>query len=526
MPSHFSAPVAVLALVSFLSAQSVPTQPEHHLVQVRVANRTQLQALQALDLDLAGCTAHRPPKTIEVIATDADIATLEGSGLRYSVAIRQLEKFHARELANSPPPPGVLNSTLTPPLGQGSMGGHYTLAEIEANLDAFAANHPTICSQKVSIGRSIQGRDIWMVKISDNVGVDENEPEVYYDALHHAREPLSMETTLLFMDSLLSGYGGSDPELNFLVNERELFFVPCVNPDGYEYNRATNPNGGGMWRKNRRGGYGVDLNRNYPTGFGGGGSSGSQSSSTYRGSAPFSEPETSAIDVFVRGRSFVQAFSSHTYTDILLRPWGYQRGGPSNTATYDRVANVATASTGIQHGSAFEILYQASGNAFDHHHVAYGSLGWTAELGRSNEGGFWPNSSATVNIATRHQPMFRAIAMLSGPALTDAELILMSTGQLGSTAKFGMLGAAGARGSLAVSAGTANLSVPGITGNLLLDPGTLVLLPSVVFPLSGYTDVSLTIPNSLALRGVTLYWQMLHASGALRLGNRQALTFQ
>ncbi len=528
-PRPLAAVLALLPLlpVPLLSAQSVPTQPDHHLVQVRVANRTQLQTLQALDLDLAGCCdVQRAPKTIEVIATEADLATLERSGLQFSVAIRNLEKYHADELRNSPPPPAVLNSTLTPALGQGSMGGHYTLAEIVANLDAFAANYPSICSQKVSIGRSIEGRDIWMVKISDNVGIDENEPEVLYDALHHAREPLSMETTLLFMDSLLSGYGGSDPEVNYLVNERELFFVPCLNPDGYEYNRTTNPGGGGLWRKNRRGGYGVDLNRNYPTGFGGGGSSGSQSSETYRGTAPFSEPETAAMDVFARSRNFVQAFSTHTYTDVLLRPWGYQTGGPANVADYDRVGRIATSSNGIQHGSTFDLLYQASGTAVDHHHVGYGSLSWTAELGRSNEGGFWPNPTATVNIATRHQHMFRMIALLAGPALTDAEIILMSTGQIGTDAKIGMLGAAAARGALAVSAGTANLPIPGISGNLLLDPSTLIVLPPVTFPASGYTSLSLTIPNNSALAGQSVYWQLLHASGALRLGNRQALTFQ
>jgi len=500
---------------------------EHHLVQVRVADRTQLAALHALDLDLAGCCeSGAPPKTVEVIATDADLGTLERSGLDYVVSIRGLEKHHARELAGSTPPPVIARSTLTPPLGQGAMGGHYTLAEIVAILDSFAAQFPSICSPKVSIGTSVEGRNIWMVKISDNVGVDENEPEVLYDALHHAREPLSMEATLLFMDTLLSGYGGPDPELNYLVDERELFFVPCLNPDGYEYNRSTNPNGGGMWRKNRLGGYGVDLNRNYPTGFGGGGSSGNRSSSTYRGTAPLSEPETAAIDAFARSRSFVQVFSSHTYTDVLLRPWGYQTGGPPNVATYNRVGAAATTVNGIQHGSAYDVLYEASGTALDHHHTAYGSLGWTAEMGRSNEGGFWPNPATTVNIATRHQHMFRTIAVLSGPSLTDAEIIVMSTGQVGSDAKIGMLGTAGARASLALSGGTANLTIPGIIGNLLLDPTTLLLLPAVVFPQSGYTSLTLTIPNNAALQGLTVYWQMLHASGSLRLGNRQALTFR
>ena len=140
-----------------------------------------------------------------------------------------------------------------------------------------------------------------------------------------------METTIAFMDNLLSRYG-TDPEATFIIDNRELYFVPIVNPDGYEYNRRTNPGGGGMWRKNRRnhggGSFGVDLNRNYATGFGGSGSSGNRSSDIYRGTSPFSEPETAVLEAFASSRSFVTVFSSHSYTDVLLRPFGYKTSQP------------------------------------------------------------------------------------------------------------------------------------------------------------------------------------------------------
>ena len=115
------------------------------------------------------------------------------------------------------------------------MGGHWNLTQMVAILDQLAANHPNLCTQKVSIGTSVEGRSLWMVKISDNVSQQENEPELLYTGLHHAREPLSMETILVFMTDLLNGYG-TDPEATFLINERQLYFVPCVNPDGYERN--------------------------------------------------------------------------------------------------------------------------------------------------------------------------------------------------------------------------------------------------------------------------------------------------
>ena len=143
-----------------------------------------------------------------------------------------------------------------------------------------------------------------MVKISDNPDVDEAEPEILYTALHHAREPQSMMQMIYFMYYLLENYN-TNPSVQYIVNNRELYFIPVVNPDGYEYNRTTNPSGGGMWRKNRKNNgssYGVDLNRNYgpytywnaPNG----GSSTDPSSDTYRGTAPFSEPETSKLKEF------------------------------------------------------------------------------------------------------------------------------------------------------------------------------------------------------------------------------------
>jgi murein tripeptide amidase MpaA len=124
--------------------------------------------------------------------------------------------------------------------------------------------YPNLITPKWSLGTTHEGRQIWAVKISDNPNVNENEPQVFFDALIHAREPQSMATVLYFMYYLLENYG-INQEVTYLVNNREIYFVPVLNPDGYVYNQTTNPSGGGDWRKNRRnnsGSYGVDLNRN------------------------------------------------------------------------------------------------------------------------------------------------------------------------------------------------------------------------------------------------------------------------
>ena len=214
-----------------------------------------------------------------------------------------------------------------------------------------------------------------------------------------------------------------------------MYFVPCVNPDGYVHNETTNPNGGGMWRKNRRnngdGTFGVDLNRNYATFWNApnGGSSASTSSETYRGTGPFSEPEVMAVEAFAASRQFVQVFSTHSYTDVLLRPWAYQAADPANVAAYNVLGAFMVEESGINHGRWGTLLYISSGTSVDHHHVARGSFSWTAELGRANEGGFWPVGPTIEVIARRHQRMFRKAALTAGAAfVVDATVVSESAG--------------------------------------------------------------------------------------------------
>ncbi|MEC9047494.1 MAG: M14 family zinc carboxypeptidase [Planctomycetota bacterium] len=468
-----------MAALSALPAQAQDVQPSRSLIEVRVSGPAQLMQLMALDLDLAGCrTPLLAQRRIEVIGRPGDLARLRRGGLAATVVVPDLMAQHAAALAQHAV---VQTDTLTPPIGQGAMGGHYTLAEMEAILDDFHSNYPNICSQKVSIGQSVEGRDLWMVKISDNVGVDEGEPEVLYDALHHAREPLSMSTTLLFMDELLDGYG-VDPEATFLIDERELYFIPCVNPDGYEYNRAIAPNGGGMWRKNRRanggGSFGVDLNRNYATQWSApnGGSSTNPSSDLYRGPAPFSEPETSAVEGFSATRQFVQVFSTHSYTDVLLRPWAYQVGDPANVAAYNVLGAFMVQENGIQHGRWGSLLYISSGTSIDHHHAVRGSYAWTAELGKASEGGFWPVGPTIEAIARRHQRMFRKAALTAGAAfrVADVQFVEAAGGNGNGVIE------AGETGEVVVSLDNVGAAGASLTVELLTSDPQIALLNSSV----------------------------------------------
>jgi PKD repeat protein len=209
----------------------------------------------------------------------------------------------------------------------GTMGGYLKYSEMLAELDEMAATYPSLITVKAPISNFLthENRPLYYVRISDNPTVDEGEPKVLYTAIHHAREPMALMETIFYMWYLLENYGTSD-EVTYLVNNLQLYFVPCINPDGYVYNETTNPNGGGMWRKNRRnnggGVYGVDLNRNYSYGWGTTGTSTTTSNDTYCGPSVFSEPETQAMRWLVQNNHFITAFNAHTYAEDILFPIG------------------------------------------------------------------------------------------------------------------------------------------------------------------------------------------------------------
>jgi len=208
------------------------------------------------------------------------------------------------------------------------MGGYRTFDDIVLALDTLHNLNPAITTEKFSIGQTIEGREMWVMKISDNPEIDEDEPESFFDAAIHAREVITPLVLIESMRSLITGYG-VDTFLTRLVDTREIFFLPCVNPDGYHYNEVVAPDGGGMWRKNRRvngdGSFGVDLNRNftYQWGYDDIWSSPIPEAATFRGTAPGSEPEVQNYMDFVESREFTVNISFHSYANKILWPYGY-----------------------------------------------------------------------------------------------------------------------------------------------------------------------------------------------------------
>lgn len=278
----------------------------------------------------------------------------------------------------------------------GSMGGYLTYQEILEALDLMHAKFPELISARAIMSDTIvthDGNPVWWVRISDNPDVEEPEPQLLHTALHHAREPGGMTQMIFFMWHLLENYA-THPEIKGLLDNTELYFVPCVNPDGYLYNEATNPEGGGLWRKNRldngNGSFGVDLNRNYGYQWGvdNQGSSDQPNSNTYRGPSAFSEPETRMMRDFCREHNFGIALNYHVFGNLLIYPWAYSNAAADPYFPY--LAEGLVSQNGYRPGPPiFTVGYPVNGSSDDWMFAEPGIFSYTPESGPSSFG-FWP----------------------------------------------------------------------------------------------------------------------------------------
>ncbi|MCX7611318.1 MAG: M14 family zinc carboxypeptidase [Ignavibacterium sp.] len=398
-----------LLFISFLCINMFPQN--YKQVKIFIDDFNSIQKLNQLGI-LDEHFEFDKDKSVTTFLSDEEFQKLVTAGLNYDVLIADWYAYYNSrpQMTESEKQSIILQSKElfnVDGFGFGSMGGFYTFNEIVAQLDTMYMQYPNLITQKFQIGTSQEGRPIWAVKISDNPNLSENEPKVGYDALIHAREPQSMASLMYFMWYLLQNYG-TNPEVTYLVNNREMFFIPCVNPDGYEYNRQTNPNGGGMWRKNRRnngGSYGVDLNRNfgYMWGYDNSGSSPNPSDETYRGPFAFSEPEAQAVRDFAIQNNYKTHFNMHSYQNAFLYPWGYINSLTPDNPIYVEFSTDMCAYNGYTHGNSYQILgYNSNGSVRD---WMYGeqttkqkAFGYTVEIGSSSDG-FWPPTNRIFPLA-------------------------------------------------------------------------------------------------------------------------------
>ena len=363
--------------------------------------------------------------SIQFAVSESDLNKINSNHIKYEVIHEDLEAFYESRLTND------IESR---DFEYGSMGGYYTFDEIVENLDELYQDYPNLVAQKISIGQTLEGRDIWALKMSDNPDIDEDEPEVLYTGLHHAREPMSYMNLFYYMNWLVENYD-SDPVAQNILDHRELWLVPALNPDGLVYNQENNPNGGGMQRKNVRetcgGGFygtdGVDLNRNYGYAWNCqgtyqgnecelSGSSGDGCSETYRGSLAFSELETQAMRDFVEAHNFPIALNYHSYSNLLLYPFGYTYNNPMNQDdlnTFIEIGEELVSENNYYLGTGVETLYPVNGEACDWMYGDQGIFAYTPEVGSSSDG-FWPSTNRIIPLCEENLYANQYLALVAG----------------------------------------------------------------------------------------------------------------
>jgi carboxypeptidase T len=276
-----------------------------------------------------------------------------------------------------------------------AMAGYHSAASLEEELRQLAEARPDIAELK-EIGRSIEGRPILALRIGDRRG---GVPKVLFMGCHHAREWIAVEVPFLLAKELVE-LADESPITSWLSGG-EVWVAPMVNPDGHEHSRANER----LWRKNRRqnqdGSFGVDPNRNYGYMWGTlniSTSSHVPSDETYVGPRAFSEPETQAVRDLVACERFAGVITYHSYSQLILYPWGYTDTAVSDVPDRELMSGLAAEMQVLireVHGVVYtpqqsSDLYPTAGDTTDWTYGTYGVPSFTVELRprTRQEGGF------------------------------------------------------------------------------------------------------------------------------------------
>ncbi|WP_418153525.1 M14 family metallopeptidase [Actinoalloteichus caeruleus] len=395
-----------LALLAPISATGI--------ARPAVPASTSLQETQQEVQPGSGASPHRVEGTGEardrtaVSRTGVDILAVEGDALTVLATPDQLAEVERLGFPTAPLAPRTEDVPSDPLAFPPNHQGYHDFAEVTSELRRTVSEHPDIARMS-SIGASHEGRDLWLLSIG-TPGPDV--PEVLFTCSQHAREHLTTEMCLRIVERFTDGYG-TDPDITRVVDGRVIHVVPVVNPDGKEYDIATGQFR--SWRKNRQG-QGTDLNRNWGHQWGCcGGSSGSPGSSTYRGAAAFSAPETARVRDFVASRvvggeqRITAHIDWHTYSELVLWPYGYTYAetGPGLTARDARVfatlGRQLAATNGYTPMQASG-LYITDGSIDDWMWAAHGIWSYTFEMypRGAGGGGFYPPDSVIERETARN----------------------------------------------------------------------------------------------------------------------------
>ncbi|OZM72605.1 carboxypeptidase [Amycolatopsis antarctica] len=401
--------VAAVGLAVLATATSVPAgaqtgdqaaAPARGIYSVQ-ADKAQRNAIEAGGVDVLG---QRGGAT-EFVATPQQLDELRAAGIA-PTQIGDLDKQLAERNSRN----GGKAAAKADEFPAGDEAYH-TYDEVNAELEKAATDHPDLAAVS-SIGKSVEGRDLNMIKISDNAGTDEDEPEVLFNCNQHAREHLTTEMCMRVVSRLTDGYE-TDAKVKEMVDGKEIWVVPMVNPDGAMYDIE-----GGeykMWRKNRDG-EGTDLNRNWDYKWGCcDGSDTDPGGETYRGTAGFSAPETKALSDFVLSRNVNGAqqikahIDFHTYSELVLWPFGHTDETVTEDMTqeeYDRFETIGKEMAGTNDYTPMQSsgLYITDGDSNGWMWGSQKILSYTFEMypGQGGVDGFYPPASVIEEQTSRN----------------------------------------------------------------------------------------------------------------------------
>lgn len=391
---------------------SADSEIPDRIIEIKAANSSERSRLANLGFALEDIRSDR----VFVWGHEADAAKIRAAGF---------------EATSTELPSRLMAGKLAEPVKR-----YHTYETLTQALQQLEHDYPSLVSLS-SMGRSVQNRDIPVMRISGvSLGQAEAQktPVMFYMGCHHAREHLSVEVPLMFAQYLLSEYG-KNPDVTRLVNSREIFVAPMINPDGHTYDFTGNARGR-MWRKNRSanadGTFGVDLNRNYGYGWGTGGSSDDPRAETYKGTAPFSEPETQAVrDFIVTHPRMTSLLTFHTFSELILYPWGGSKDkvGQNGKGTYLDGQTFSTMAQAMAQWNNYtpeqaSDLYIASGDTTDWAYGERGIIAFTFELTPRSmqEGGFYPGDKVVdPTFAENIKPMMYMLEYADKPSRVLSE---------------------------------------------------------------------------------------------------------
>jgi hypothetical protein len=368
---------ALVAGIGLWAAQQHAQQPpdeRHSAVQVEPRTAEELAMALELSVDVWSDRIVADHPVIVVLDPDG-IAALDARGVPHEIVVDDIHAVAQAERARLDQRTAAVAST-------DWFGEYRDVQEVGNYLDVLGERHAPLANVR-RFGASIEGWPIRAVEISRGGDIG-----IVLNGGQHAREWISVMVTMCIADRLLANQ--ADPRIDRILDSVTFTIAPLVNPDGYAHSWSADR----YWRKNRRGGYGVDLNRNYGVAWGQAGAGKTKRSQTYRGDHAFSEPETRAMRaVFERAKPSAH-IDFHSFSQLILYPWSHKAAQSADHDEFAAMADRMSSAIYAEHGQRYEIgsgagLYKASGTFTDWAYGDQGALSFVVELRPSRgRGGF------------------------------------------------------------------------------------------------------------------------------------------